>query len=171
MLKTMSAAILAAGLLSSAGQASAQVISTGPSFTLKGNLTITQDTTSRVCSVELYVTMDPGGLTGEVRPAYFTPGQIGCGFPMSPRDIPWDVTYVGPGALKITGAGLNTLFGYCDQGQIDLAWNNSPPGSGAASVLIPFPGTTTLPSSPYPSARCYVTGVLVVSSPWPVAVI
>lgn len=170
MLKKISAAVLSVALLGAAGHASAQVNSPTGTFQVRGNLTMSQSTT-RVCDVTLNITMTgPVATTGQVTSATFAPGQVGCGFPISPRNIPWTVTYVGPNAIQITGVAANTLFGYCDNGVINVAWNNSSPGSGTATVAPPFPGTTTIPSVPYPTATCNMTGVVSVTSGGPVTV-
>ncbi|WP_439472346.1 protein activator of alkane oxidation PraB [Brevundimonas sp.] len=170
MLKKISAAVLSVALLGVAGHASAQVNSATGTFSVRGNLTMSQSTT-RICDVTLNITMTgPVATSGQVTSATFAPGQTGCGFPISPRNIPWTVTYVGPGAIRITGVGANTLFGYCDNGVIDVAWNNTAPGSGTATVAPPFPGTTSIPSVPYPTATCNITGPVTVISGGPVSV-
>lgn len=169
MLKNISAAVLSAGLLALAGQASAQVVSPSSSFVVRGNLALSQST-SRVCTTTLNITMNPGGLTGQVTNATFA-GALGCGFPINQRDIPWTVNYVGPNALQITGVGANTLFGYCDNGVINVTWSNAAPGSGTVSVAAPIPGTTTIPSVPYPTATCNISGTVSVISGGPVSVL
>ena len=174
MLKKISAAVLSVMLLGAAGHASAQVISANGTFSVRGNLTMSQSTT-RVCDVTLNITMNgpnpASSYSGQVTGATFAPGQTGCGFPISPRNIPWTVTYMGPNHIRLSGVAANTLFGYCDNGVIDVAWNNTPPGSGTATVLPPFPGTTSIPSVPYPTATCSISGPVTVISGGPVSVI
>jgi hypothetical protein len=154
MLKSASvlaaAALSAAGFAGFAGSASAQTISPpGASFTLTGNLTLSQSTTV-TCAVTLNGVVNSSGTGATITGGSFAPGSWQCGWLVVPTGFPWAVTPgINPSRITVTGIAASSIAGSCS-GTITAPWNNGPPSSVTFS-------SNSIPGSPN---ACTISGTL-----------
>jgi hypothetical protein len=158
MLKSASvlaAAVLAAAGFAGVGSAQAQTITAGTSFTLSGDLQLSQSTTV-TCAVTLSGSTNAGGTSATITSGSFAPGDWQCGWLVAPSSFPWTVSLTGGTGISISGIGANSILGNCS-GVVGTSWTN-PVGSTPSSVSF---SNHSIPGSP---STCYITGTLT-SSP------
>ena len=158
-------AVSAAAVMAFAGAANAHVSPAGTTIELAGVLTLSQSQTL-TCDVSITLQVNAAG-TGGTATASLSAGDTGCGWPVQTTGT-WSWSDIGPGTIRITGVGANTLFGSCHSGVLDVVWTNGAGaggrGLGAVSTVGSIPGSTVIPWNP--SAPCQASGTV-----WPVSTV
>lgn len=157
MLKTASvlaaAALGFAGLAGASSASAATIAPAGASFTLTGNLSLSQ-TTNVTCAVTLTGTVNSAGTAATITGGSFAPGSWQCGWLVVPSGFPWTVTPGAGPTVTVTGIAATSIAGSCSGTITAAPWTNGPPSSVTFS-------SASIPGSP---SACTISGTLTSST-------